>query len=535
MSSNNNGGEQTLSPAGVCNLGSINIAKFVKNGKLDKEGIEKYARYLTRFLDNINSLTLAPLEEYKEFAEKSRRIGVGILGWASALYLMKTRFGSDEAQAIRDNMMELISHTVVDESINLAEEKGMFEWCDPAKHAEAKWFKQIDLPQSQIDRIRKVGIRNSALMSIQPTGNTSIFANIVSGGIEPIFAKEYVRTSIVNSIPENLKGKLPDYWEGEFAETDWFKLAKEGDEDILKYTDENGIVFKIDKSRGLTKETLCEDYAVHEMKKTGEWDSEADWAVDAMSLDAVHHVNDLKGFAKYIDSAISKTINLPFDYSFEDFKSLYLDAYNTRYIKGLTTYRSGTMAAVLSEKKDNDNKGIIEEVIIPTDVKLPDDSPARVKVLRAEGRKWYLTVTYHNDTDQPFALFCRTNSREKSAQTSDAVERFEDLARRKGISAEHIDKTVEKTAHESNIDKLTRMISLLLRHGVSIKNIVLEIDRMEDVFIGSFLFQIKKFLSHYIRDGEKVDGVKCESCGSDKIVYSEGCSKCMSCGSSKCS
>lgn len=185
-------------------------------------------------------------------------------------------------------------------------------------------------------------------------------------------------------------------------------------------------------------------------------------------------------------------------------------------------------------KGEGSESSSLDEKIIPTDVKLPDDSPARMKVLKAEGKKWYLTVVSHKETDQPFALFCRTNSHEKSAQTSDAVERLFTLARKKGIAEEHIASTETKVAHESNVDKLTRAISLLLRHGVLIRNIVAELNQMDDVFVGSFLFQVRKFLSQYVKDGEKVDGAACTECGSTAIMFSEGCQKCLSCGSSKC-
>ena len=128
----------------------------------------------------------------------------------------------------------------------------------------------------------------------------------------------------------------------------------------------------------------------------------------------------------------------------------------------------------------------IEEVIIPTDLKLPDDSPARVKVLKAGMCKWYLTIVYHEDTNQPFALFCHTNSSEKTTQTSDAVGRLVELAESKGIYQGHIDGVLGKCKTVNNVTKLTRVISLLLRHGVLIKNIVKCLDQMEDIFVGSF-------------------------------------------------
>lgn len=176
----------------------------------------------------------------------------------------------------------------------------------------------------------------------------------------------------------------------------------------------------------------------------------------------------------------------------------------------------------------------VEEVIIPTDVKLPDDAPARMKTLRAEGKKWYLTVVYHPDTEKPFALFCKTNNPEPGVAISDAVNRLISLATEKGIQQVHINKLVDSVRESDNVDKLNRSISLLLRHGVLIKNIVRELDKMEDVFVGSFLFQIKKFLSQYIKDGEKVEGAKCTDCGSSSLIYSEGCMTCADCGGSKC-
>jgi len=184
-------------------------------------------------------------------------------------------------------------------------------------------------------------------------------------------------------------------------------------------------------------------------------------------------------------------------------------------------------------KDDVDSNDHNEQVII-TDVKLPYDAPARMKTLRAEGKKWYLTVVYHPDSEKPFALFCTTNHREKSVPISNAVEALADLATTKGILNEHVDDLRSKIEHDNNINKLTRSISLLLRHNVSIVNIVSTLDKVDGVFPGTFLFQIKKFLSSYIKDGEKVEGSECDSCGSKNVIYMEGCFQCVDCGSGHC-
>ena len=172
--------------------------------------------------------------------------------------------------------------------------------------------------------------------------------------------------------------------------------------------------------------------------------------------------------------------------------------------------------------------------VIVTDVKLPTDAMARLKTLKAEGKKWYLTVAYHPNSELPFALFCHTNHKEKGAQTSDAVSRLIALARTSGILEEHVQGLEQKMDQDNNVSKLTRVISLLLRHRVKISRIVAELDKMEDIYVGSFLFQIKKFLSQYVKDGEKVEGGTCSDCGSTHLIYSEGCMMCADCGSSRC-
>lgn len=528
-------GEQTLAPGGVCNLGSLNLTQFIKEDRtgFDLEKLDRYTRYMARFLDNVNSLTNAPLPEYSESIKDKRRIGIGILGWGSALYMLKTRFASEQANKFRDEVMKTIARAAYEASIDLAEEKGMFPLCDPEKHANGVFIKQLCLSKKYMDKLRKHGIRNSSLLSIQPTGNTSIFANVVSGGLEPVFLHEYIRTVIVNVVPDEIADVCPKWYEGAWHETEMFKFTKEGDEEILRGVAKDGTVYKIDKNRGLTKEVLCEDYGVRFMKKIGEWDPAAPWAVTAMNMVVKDHVNDLTGFARWIDSSISKTINVPHDYPFDDFKNIYLDAYKSQYVKGVTTYRSGTMTTVLAAK-DEKHATTEDEEIILSDVKLPDSSPATMKILKAEGRKWYLTVIWNEKQTRPLALFVHTNSHEKNVTTANAVEILADLARKKGIPSKHVEASLEKITGDNNATKIARMISLNLRHGVLIKNIVRALDAIEDVIVGSFLFQVKKFLSTFIKDGEKVEGAKCDNCGSHRIVYSEGCMRCNDCGSSKC-
>ncbi len=529
-----NCGEQTLSPGNICCLGTINLTQFVnqtRDGFIFNK-IKKYVRYMVRFLDNVNSYSSAPLSEYVDSMRKKRRIGLGVMGWGSALIMMKIRFASSEANKIRDELMSVIARTAYETSIDLAIEKGKFEYCNPELHFSGPFIAQLNLSEDYLNKLKTTGIRNASLLSQQPNGTTSIFANITSGGIEPIFMTEYIRTTIVPFIPDNMLDITPKFYEGEWKETKVFKFAKEGTDEILKGKF-NNVVYKIDKNRGLTKEVLCEDYGVRFLKSINEWNPKSTWNSTTDQISAEEHISDLKGFSKYTDSACSKTINIPNNYSFENFKNIYLDAYETGYIKGITTYRAGTMASVLSAKDEKLASNNDEEIIVD-EVKMPSSSPAVVKILNAEGRKWYLTVVNSENSERPYALFVHTNSPEKGITTNDAVERLIALARKKKIKEQYILDLEIKLQNENNVSKITRTLSLLLRHGVLIKNIVYELNKVEGVFVTSFLFQITKFLSQYIKDGTKVDEAVCQNCQSVNVIFSEGCYKCVNCGSSKC-
>ena len=528
-------GEQTLAPGGVCCLGTLNLTQFIlpDGSSFDLDGIDKYTRYLVRFLDNVNTVSSAPLPEYEESMRKKRRIGAGVAGWGSALIMLGVRFGSERAAELREQVMSTYARAAYMASIDLAEEKGKFEYCDPVKHAEGKFIQSLGLPQEYMAKLARTGIRNSSCLSQQPNGNGSIYANIISGGMEPVFMAEYIRTVIVAVTPDHLKAVTPDFHKGEFYETEFFKLAKEGDEEILRGVEPNGQVWKIDRNRGLTKEVLCEDYGVRYRKQKGIWNPEDEFVVTTDRLTVTEHVEDLKGFARWTDSACSKTCNIPLDYPYEEFKTLYLNVYNTGFIKGFTTYRAGTMTSVLSAVKETEQTEQSEEEIILEEIRLPDSLPATLKTIKSEGRKWYLTVIMNDVGTKPVALFVQTNANEKTITANDAVERLEELARSKDIPGKYIDETMAKVAGDNNPTKIARMISLCLRHGVLIRNVVAALEKV-DCIAGSFVFHIRKYLATFIKDGEKVSGEKCMECGSEHVVYQEGCKVCKNCGSSKC-
>ncbi len=509
--------EQMLPDGSVCDLGSIPLPYFIKNGKINTNSLEKSTRVGVRFLDNINDYSNPPHESYAESIKNKRRIGLGIMGWGSLLYLMEIRFASDEAEILKHNIMSTICYAAVDESAELAKEKGCFVECDKEKLADHIFWDQIDLPKKIRDKIRKYGLRNSALFSIQPTGNTGVFMNVMTGGCEPVFLHEYIRTMIVQTPPDHLKDKCPSYWEGAFHENDYFKLTKEGKEDILRYIDEFDTVWKIDKNRGLTKEVLCEDYAVRQLKKEGRWNPDAEWAVTTKDLTVEDHVRDLKGFAKWIDSSVSKTVNVPHDYPYEDFKKVYLDAYKSGVIKGITTYREGTMTNVLASVKK-------EEYI-----KRPKLLPAKLYSATLKGEHFFIAIGLKDQS--PWEVFAgRLNVHACDGRI---------IKIKRGhynFIDENDDVIIENlTSYAKDEEEtVTRLTSMALRGNIGADYIQDQLSKTQGDF-HSFSKMIARYLKNYVKDHTKITHISCPECGG-KLSYRDGCVGCYEgCLWSKCS
>lgn len=520
-------GEQTMPTASVCDLGSLLLPSFydLELKQIDEDALRYATLVAVRYLDNVNDYSSTPHEAYAESATKMRRIGLGIMGWASLLYLMKVRYGSPQAEKIKDDLMRIITTEAVETSIGLALEKGAFEGCDNEKVANHVFWKRIGLPKDLIEKIREYGIRNSALFSIQPTGTTSALSNLMSGGCEPNPWVSYIRTMIVQNVPEHIKDVCPDFHKGEFYETDMFKLCKEGSEDILKGEDEFGVTYKIDKNRGLTKEILCEDYAVTILKDRQEWGDDDGWLVTIDDLSVHDHIQDLKGWAKWVDAAISKTVNLPNDYSFEEFKNIYLEAYDSGVIKGLTTYRAGTMATVLSDA----NK---KERIVKT------NAPTRPAILpckifyprRRNGVKFIVVVGLFNE--DPYEIFAW------DAFNGDVPDHITDgFIKRIGNGHYELIKdgqtVIDNIGILSDPDQaaINRLISGSLRHGMSLEYVVSQLSKVR-----GNMYDLAAVLSRVLKNlipKDTLTGEKCPECNAG-VVYSESCQKCSNCIWSKC-
>jgi len=528
ISATNPCGEQILPKGGVCLLGSYNLTQFVDLEKQDWDykKLEKVIPIVVRMLDNVNDVTLVPLDIQRKNLQDKRRIGIGYLGYASALYMLKIRYGSKKALEITEKLCDFVVNTAYKASAHLAGEKGAFPLYDETKYLGSK-FVQTLWPET-IAAIKECGIRNSHLASIQPTGNGAIYANNVSGGQEPVFLADYFRTVGLAYPPEGMITPVVDWNKKEYDTKDGilWSWVKEGDEDLLATTFE-GHTYKIDQNRGLLKEVQCKDYAVRFLEEGGEWDPDADWAVDTMSLSIEDHVSTMKIFSKYIDSAASKTINLPADYPYEDFKSLYVDLYKTGTIKGGTTYRAGTMSAVLAEKSSFGEENAIKKNQAP---KRPGTLPCDIHRLIALGKEWMVLVG-HLGKD-PYEVFAFRSSKIKIPSSLHSGSLVREKSKIYNLECEDgwVLKNISELFESTEQEALTRMISTALRHGADIEFIVSQLQKSEGSVV-AFSKAVARTLKKYIKDPKSFS---CSECFSKNLSMTEGCYRCNDCGSSKC-
>lgn len=535
ISATNPCGEQILPIGGVCLLGSLNVTQFVdfKNRDWDYEKLDEIIPLAVRLLDNVNDKTNVPLKSQRDNLRDKRRIGLGVMGYGSALMMLKVRYGSKKALELTEKLESHIANRAYQASALLAKEKGPFPMYDEEKYLSSEFIKNLN--DDTIRMIKKYGIRNSHLLSIQPTGNTSILANVVSGGLEPVFMPQYVRTSMMPYAPEGLVVPEIINWKDcktSSCETDW-SWIKEGDENVLR-TEFNGYVWKIDGARGLLRETVVKDYAVRFLEEKGQWDPEAKWAATTTELGIDEHIKTMEVFAKYIDSAMSKTVNIPNEYSYEDFKKLYTGVYKTGIIKGCTTYRAGTMTEVLGSVNRSGNGD--DKIRVPK-----TDAPERPKILNCDvhhltamSKKWIVLVgILEGDPYEVFAF------KTKSIHLPYSVKAGKLIKAKRGVYNLECDNgfIIENIADNFETDEqeaLTRLISCALRHGANIQFVFEQLSKSEGGII-SFSRAIARTLKKYLINGAKANGIVCSQCESSNIVYQEGCEVCLDCGCGKCS
>ena len=488
-------GEQPLPPYGACLLGSINLARLVENpfeeaAALDEKAMTQLVTTAVRMMDNVVDASQFPLEAQANEARAKRRIGLGVTGLADALLMVGLRYGSDEAAAQTERWLHAIARTAYLGSVDLAKEKGSFPLFDSEEFLRSGTMQMMD------DDVRKAvaehGIRNALLTSIAPTGTISLYAGNVSSGIEPVFAFSYTRK-----------------------------------------------VLQRDGSR--TEEEVV-DYAVQLWRQKFGDAELPEHFVNAQTLAPLEHVKMQAAAQKWVDSSISKTINCPADISFDAFKDVYMEAWDTG-CKGCTTYRPNDVTGSVLSVSETEDK-VPGEGAVPSEggevvyMSEPLDRPQELEGATYK-LKWpdsnhaiYVTVNdiVLNGHRRPFEVFINSKNMEHFAWTV----------------------------------ALTRMISAVFRRGGDVSFVVEELKAVFDPrggawmngkYIPSILAAIGGVLEQHMiaigfLEGEgmglKADpqaqvvnldapkGSACPSCGQFDMRMIEGCMTCGSCGYSKC-
>ncbi len=316
IESTNPCGEQPLPAYGCCCLGSINLTRcvidpFTPQARFDFEAFDRVVRPAVRMLDNVLDITVWPLPQQQAEARAKRRIGLGFTGLGDALIMLGLKYDTTEARQMGAKIAEVMRDEAYAASVAIAKEKGAFPLYDAKAYLAAPRFASR-LPEPLKKDIARHGVRNSHLLSIAPTGTISLaFADNASNGIEPAFSWTYQR-----------KKRMPD---------DTHKTYDVEDHAWRLYRHLGG---NVDGEHG---EHLPPAF------------------VTALEISALDHMRMVAVVSPFVDSAISKTVNVPEDYPYEQFKSLYFEAWKSG-LKGITTYRpNAVMGSVLSIKTAQPN------------------------------------------------------------------------------------------------------------------------------------------------------------------------------------
>ncbi|WP_102226117.1 adenosylcobalamin-dependent ribonucleoside-diphosphate reductase [Acidimangrovimonas sediminis] len=485
-------GEQPLPPYGACLLGSINLARLVTQPFEDGAGIDDkvlddLVTMAIRMMDNVVDASNFPLPQQAEEAANKRRIGLGVTGLADALLMVGLRYGSPEAAAKTEEWMKRIARASYLASVELAKEKGAFALFDADKYLATGNMLQMD--DDVRAAIAEHGIRNALLTSIAPTGTISLYAGNVSSGIEPVFAYAYTRKV----------------------------LQKDGSR-----TEEEVVDYAVQMWRDLKGDAPLPEHFVN-----------------AQTLAPMDHVRMQAAAQKWIDSSISKTINCPEDISFEAFKEVYLEAYETG-CKGCTTYRPNDVTgSVLSVSEKTEAAPEADEgadvVYLSDPLDRPHSLEGNTYKLKWPGSEHAIYITINDiiiaGHRRPFEVFINSKNMEHYAWTV-ALTRMISAVFRRGGDVSFVVEELKAVFDPRGGAWMTGKYipSILAAIGGVIEGHLISIGFIEGEGMG-----LKSDpQAEVMAVGDRPRGPACSSCGSYDMRMVEGCMTCASCGYSKC-
>lgn len=467
---------------GACNLGSLFLHNYVvnpfeKDAHFDFNKLREVIPVAVRMLDNIIDINYYPLEAFENYQKNVRTIGIGITGLHDMLCMLGYKYSEEKAIEFVDNLMDFIVYNVYMSSIELAKEKGSFEFLNREKFIESNFINKHISKNIDWENVKKgileYGIRNGRMISIAPVGTLSLtFGENCSSGLEPIFDLEYERTIRVGGQDE-----------------------------------ENEVVRKVrDYAYDVWKSKLI-PYVSEDVFET------------ALNLSVNDHLKMLKTIAYHVDMNCSKTINVPTETSFEDVKEIYYDCWENG-IKGCTIFRPNPIRQGIFNRKDNEETITQNNKWLP----IPKDTVYFRKKIHTGCGKLVLFVGYSKSEDRLTDFYIKRSANGGCVHNIDAVVICMSGMLRLGGNLDNIEKAFSGCG-TCNSFTTARLKGKKLSNGKSCPTAILNA-------IKEVQNEIKSNTINIIGNTEEISD-KCPECG-EKIQYSGGCVICPNCGFSKC-
>ncbi len=545
-------GEIPLCPYDSCRLLAINLYSYVNepftdNAKFDFDKFKEHSAYAQRFMDNIIDLELEKIdgiiakidadpedaevkyterrlwEKIKEKAVQGRRTGIGITAEGDMLAALGLVYGTDDAIDFSVEVHKTLALGVYRASVDLAKERGAFPIFDAKKEENNPYINRLKEQDADLytDMV-KYGRRNISLLTIAPTGSTSILSQ-TSSGIEPVFMPYYRRRRKVNPNDPDVTISFTD----ESGDT-WEEYAVFHHK-FITWLEVKG--YNVDEVKAYSEEKLEDVFKKSPYYKATSKD--VNW------INKVHMQGKIQ---KWVDHSISVTINLPEDTKEELVSDLYLTAWKSG-CKGLTVYREGSRDGVLiSNKKKKEAKSEVEEEV----KKRPKILDAEVVRFFNNKQHWIAFIGLKDG--RPYEIFTGIDEPEylpipKTITKGFIIkEKSEDEGKRydfKYINKAGFHVTIEGLSYKFDPEywNYAKLISGVLRHEMPIEKVVQLVSslHLKSDNLNTWKNGVLRSLKRYIQDGTKAHkGAKCPKCGGEHLVYQEGCLTCQDCGYSKC-
>ena len=548
-------GEIPLCIYDSCRLLAINLLSYVKDpftkhASFDFELFKEHSRIALRMMDDIIDLEIEKIdsiiakiksdpesesvkrielelwENIQKKCKEGRRTGVGITAEGDMLAALGFRYGTTEATDFSEIIHQIYAVEVLRSSNTLAKERGTFSIWDPTREENNPFLnriKQVDF--DLYSELMKTGRRNIALLTIAPTGSVSILTQTTSG-VEPAFMVSYRRRKKINPNDKSSKidfiDQVGDCWEEynvfHHGFKKWIEVTGH------KYIPENEINLPIEKLSNDTINSLIEKSPYYKAMA-----NDVDW---------VEKVRMQGKIQKWIDHSISVTVNLPNEVTEELVNQVYTVAWEEG-CKGCTIYRDGSRSGVLVSKEETKKEEPFTDSQAP---KRPTELDCSVTTFMNRGERWVGFIGLLNG--KPYEIFTGLHD---NFPIPTYVEKAKIVRTKKdgksSYDVVYTDKLGESIkipnlnhAFDAQYYDMAKTISAILRHGMPLPYVIELLDslNLDGDLITTWKAGVKRMLKKFVKDGTSISGKTCKNCGSDSLVYSEGCLTCKNCGNSKC-